>query len=777
MADKEKVIGFKVDTKTAQKNIEELNKSFEHQTDLIDELEAELMQYEKMLKETSKTDLAGRKKVNDAIQKTKDRLKEEKFALKGLNKDRKDANKELKESIANQRDYSGVLGFIDQKTGGAISGFKNLISTVRGATKGFNLMKFAIIGTGVGALVIAVTALISAFKGSESGQNKFAKLMGVIGVVTGNIIDIFADLGDAIISVFENPKKAINDFASLIKKNITNRVVGLTELFPQLGKAIEQTFKGDFSGAMDTATNAIGKVTLGLESTTDTYRELTGAVGDFIDKNNEEMIMGAKVADMRSKADKVERGLLKDRALAEREVAELRLKAKDLNNTTAKERENALKKVLAIEDSLIGREQEVANLRRDAQTAENSFARSTKENLDEEERLKAEAISVETRRLNKKRQVQRELTQAENQINSEKQARLKEQQVKQAELDKIEIDKKKKLLAEEGKLEEALLDKKEDIAQRDAEGDQYEFEEKLRGLESKEIAYTAKIEELREMELISDEEFRIKKAEAEDSFSAQRRVVEEDRIIKNNKRNAELKNKERELEAEQFALDLENEQISFDDKRVLLEERRREILDDELLSEQDRNKELEKLSKANIKISEIESAQKEEAQMAYLNAVGAINNLLGEESEAGKALSVATTLVSTYFSAQKAYESQMALTTPDAPVRAGLAAGVAVASGLANVKRIMSVNAKGEKSSKGGSSGGGGGALSVSATKLSEFQQSNFDAVGNETKRGENQATQNANAQSNTPVRAYVTASDVATGEALERSRVDVSGF
>jgi ribonuclease BN (tRNA processing enzyme) len=777
MADKEKVIGFKVDTKTAQKNIEELNKSFEHQTDLIDELEAELMQYEKMLKETSKTDLAGRKKVNDAIQKTKDRLKEEKFALKGLNKDRKDANKELKESIANQRDYSGVLGFIDQKTGGAISGFKNLISTVRGATKGFNLMKFAIIGTGVGALVIAVTALISAFKGSESGQNKFAKLMGVIGVVTGNIIDIFADLGDAIISVFENPKKAINDFASLIKKNITNRVVGLTELFPQLGKAIEQTFKGDFSGAMDTATNAIGKVTLGLESTTDTYRELTGAVGDFIDKNNEEMIMGAKVADMRSKADKVERGLLKDRALAEREVAELRLKAKDLNNTTAKERENALKKVLAIEDSLIGREQEVANLRRDAQTAENSFARSTKENLDEEERLKAEAISVETRRLNKKRQVQRELTQAENQINSEKQARLKEQQVKQAELDKIEIDKKKKLLAEEGKLEEALLDKKEDIAQRDAEGDQYEFEEKLRGLESKEIAYTAKIEELREMELISDEEFRIKKAEAEDSFSAQRRVVEEDRIIKNNKRNAELKNKERELEAEQFALDLENEQISFDDKRVLLEERRREILDDELLSEQDRNKELEKLSKANIKISEIESAQKEEAQMAYLNAVGAINNLLGEESEAGKALSVATTLVSTYFSAQKAYESQMALTTPDAPVRAGLAAGVAVASGLANVKRIMSVNAKGEKSSKGGSSGGGGGALSVSTTKLSEFQQSNFDAVGNETRRGENQATQNANAQSNTPVRAYVTASDVATGEALERSRVDVSGF
>jgi len=65
----------------------------------------------------------------------------------------------------------------------------------------------------------------------------------------------------------------------------------------------------------------------------------------------------------------------------------------------------------------------------------------------------------------------------------------------------------------------------------------------------------------------------------------------------------------------------------------------------------------------------------------------------------------------------------------------------------------------------------------VSTTKLSEFQQSNFDAVGNETRRGENQAVQNANAQASTPVRAYVTSSDVATGEALERNRVDVSGF
>ena len=153
---------------------------------------------------------------------------------------------------------------------------------------------------------------------------------------------------------------------------------------------------------------------------------------------------------------------------------------------------------------------------------------------------------------------------------------------------------------------------------------------------------------------------------------------------------------------------------------------------------------------------------------------------MGKESEAGKAMAVATTLVSTYLGAQKAYEGQMSVTTPDAPVRAALAAGVAVASGLANVKSILSVNAKGEKGAKGG--GAGLSVASASTVKRiqavdTRAQDSSFDSVGNEQSARNAQAQSNVNAQSDSPLRAYVTSTDVVSGAQFERNRVDVAGF
>jgi len=191
----------------------------------------------------------------------------------------------------------------------------------------------------------------------------------------------------------------------------------MVELIPQLGKAITLLFKGEFSEAGKVAGDAVAKVTLGIDDMSGKIKAATEATKGFIDQNLKEGAAAAKVADQRAKADKIERGLLVRRAKAEREIAELRLKAKDLNNVSAEEREAALMKVLEIQDGLAVSEVEIAQLRSDAQTAENTFARSTKENLLEEERLKAAVIAVETRRIDQKRAIQRELTAAENEIN------------------------------------------------------------------------------------------------------------------------------------------------------------------------------------------------------------------------------------------------------------------------------------------------------------------------------------------------------------------------
>jgi hypothetical protein len=86
-----------------------------------------------------------------------------------------------------------------------------------------------------------------------------------------------------------------------------------------------------------------------------------------------------------------------------------------------------------------------------------------------------------------------------------------------------------------------------------------------------------------------------------------------------------------------------------------------------------------------------------------------------------------------------------------------VAAGVAVASGIANVKKILSV-----KTPKGG--GGGGGNVPSGGGAPSAPQ---FNVVGNS---GVNQLAGIMATNEQTPVKAYVVPSDVTTGQSLDRN-------
>lgn len=417
-----KTFEVKLTTKQAQANIDELNKSLEAQTDLIQELEDNISDYEKELEGMNKQDANRIKQTKELIKQTKKQLQEEKQGLKQVNADRKIANQQLKEAEQNTADYSGVLGIVDNQLGGAISGFQGMTKSIGGATKGFGLMRTAIIATGLGALVLAITSVAAAFTGSEEGQNKFAKLMGVIGAVTGNVVDLMADLGEAIISAFENPVESLKSFGNLIKENLVTRFEGLINLVPSLGKAITQLFKGNFSEAGKIAADAVGQVTLGVESVTDTINSATEAVKQFTAEQIKEGKAAAEVADMRAKADKIERNLIVDRSKLESEIALLRLKSREEEKFSAAERKQALLDAQKLEDQLLDKETEFLELRRDAQILENTFSRTNKENLSKE----AEAIAAVNRqqaaRANTARQLQREVNTISKQITAEEKA-------------------------------------------------------------------------------------------------------------------------------------------------------------------------------------------------------------------------------------------------------------------------------------------------------------------------------------------------------------------
>ena len=269
---------LKLSTEQAQQNIDELNKSLQAQEDLLFDIDKELRDYEKQLSKTSATDLAKRQHLNDKIKETKTRLKEEQSGLKDLNQERKLANREMDESIEGTAEYEGVLGMLDSKTGGAISGFTGMTKSISGATKGFNLMKIAIIGTGIGALLIALVALGQAFTSSEEGQNKFNKIMGVIGATVNVFIDRLATLGNFLMSVFENPKQALIDFKDAFVKNITNRIESAIETIGFLGSAIKKVFSGDFSGAIEDANKAGSSYVDSLTGVKNTLDKVTDSV-------------------------------------------------------------------------------------------------------------------------------------------------------------------------------------------------------------------------------------------------------------------------------------------------------------------------------------------------------------------------------------------------------------------------------------------------------------------------------------------------------------------
>ena len=477
----------------------------------------------------------ARKEILELEVKTNSKKAEKEFdkVQKGV----KDLNKEVDKTSKSTKnlggDVGGLTGKLDSLTGGAVSGFSNMLKSVKSVTLGFQSLKFAIIATGIGALVVAIAAVGAAFRGSEEGQNKFNKILAVTGAIIGNAVDLLADLGDAIINAFENPKQAIQDFAKLIQDNITNRLEGLTELIPQLGKAVELLFKGQFAEAATVATNATAKVALGVDNLTEKINRSKDALNDFINEQIREGQEAAKVADMRAKADKIERKLLIDRANKENDIAALRLKSRQEQQFSAKERRQALLDAQDLQNELLADEKEALQLRADAQTLENTFSRSNKENLDEEARLIAAVIQQEAKRTNSARQTQRELNTLNNQIQSQKDARLKaEQKIQEEKINKEVKDEQERLK----KLEEVRKTFRQKVEDEAAETEiqklELEQERRITELETLEATESQKAEvklfyqnKINEAERVaSDERVAVAKKEADEKKKLENQV-------------------------------------------------------------------------------------------------------------------------------------------------------------------------------------------------------------------------------------------------------------
>ena len=337
-----------------------------------------------------------------------------KKATKGVNDLEKSidgVNKEVKET---SKSTSAMSGTLDKATGGAVSKFSAFKGALGSVTTGFKSLRVAIIATGIGALLIAVTALGQAFTRSEEGQNKFAKILGVIGSVTGNLLDLLADLGEKIIGVFENPKQAIIDFKDLIKENITNRFEAIIDTLGFLGSAFKKVFSGDFKGALKDAKKAGSSYVDSLTGVKNTLDKTAESVKNFSKEIVADANAAAKIADQRAASEIAARNLIVKRAQAEQDIARLREKAVQKDKFSAEERIKFLEEAGKISEDLAEKETKVAKLRLQAKLTENSLTKSNKDDLNEAAQLEASVIQLETQRLNLQKRLSTELLTARN---------------------------------------------------------------------------------------------------------------------------------------------------------------------------------------------------------------------------------------------------------------------------------------------------------------------------------------------------------------------------
>ena len=350
---------------------------------------------------------------------------------------------------------------------------------MKGVIGSFKTMRGAIIATGLGALIIAITAIHAAFTTSEEGQNKWAKAMSYVSVITGNFMDIISDLGMALIDIFVNPVESLKNFGTSIKEFVMDKVDKLIDGVGLLGSAFGKLFDGDFAGAFNDAADgmisinrAINPVVIAGEALANGLIKTVNATKDLINETNKELILAGKIADMRAKADKSERDLIVDRATANRDRAALLEKAVNKELYTSSQRIEFLKEAGKIEEDITNKEIAAAKLRYDARVIENGLAKSTKADLDEEATLKAKLIELETAKLLKAKEVTSQLQALGAEVKMQADAELAITKAKEDGIDAINKAFKEKRKDEEAEtyLEKLDLEEERKIAELDAFG-------------------------------------------------------------------------------------------------------------------------------------------------------------------------------------------------------------------------------------------------------------------------------------------------------------------
>jgi hypothetical protein len=271
--------------------------------------------------------------------------------------------------------------------GVSLNGVKKAFASAAVTAKGmFGAIKTGIISTGIGAFVVLISSLVTYFTSTKRGADQLAQAFTAVGAV----VDV------------------------------------LTDRFSRMGEVLTLVFSGDFKKAAEMAKGMFSGITAEIKGEVNAMVALKKRTQELRDADNEFMTQKAKTR---------------------QEIEKARLNAED-ETKSAKERLDALKTALTLEEKTTKRELELARERLAIKQEEMNLSENSAEDEEKLAQLKTELIEVETASVKMRRRVITEVNAFEKEINAEAIQRAKDAKDAQDIIDAAKIQAAKDLEAE-----------------------------------------------------------------------------------------------------------------------------------------------------------------------------------------------------------------------------------------------------------------------------------------------------------------------------------------
>ena len=605
--------------------------------------------------------------------------------------------------------------------------FSKKLDEVKESFKGLKA-GFGDLKKGYKTLQNGLTSLAKGFGLSSKAAKVFGTSASAALAATG--IGLIVPLVLALVNYFKN----LEGGAKTLKKVMA----GLGAIVANVGKALKLLVQGKFSEAFNTMKDAVNGATSAVDSLFDAEKKLADLRKRTTIENaklnaqieGQKKILEDTTLSLDDRIAALDKVTAATKKLAENQVAETKIALQAAQAQLAltnnyEERREKQQEIAELQAQLIDQQTQLANVEYDAEKVGREIRTQAAEERKAaiQERLDQERTVQETLRDLRIEDIQDEQSKAEATLQVQKEAALATLRENKATKEQLE--------EAERLYENQLATMRQEFADKAAEKRAAETEKEIQETQAKE----ARLKEILDAAYFESIENEFQRAQEELQREEEKAMAELELL---------------------GATEAEKQKIrdNYQAKREKLAK-----------EESDYNIALKKAEKDN------------ELGLA-MGAFDAIAGLVGENTAVGKAAAIASTTISTYQAAQAAYASQMSVPDPSAPVRAAIAAGIAIANGLANVRAILQTPTPGNEGGGGGGGAPGGGPKPRTFNGNTGSLNLGFDAgpsFGDSDALG--QMNQNTNGQTAevTPLKAYVVATEMTDAQEKNKAIEDIA--